>query len=260
MYLSALRKIGPNSTDLYPIPIYLNRLKNRVRHIMRLTDMTVYRLSTLSGVDKNALIRLTDPDDTSQPSIRTVVNVCKAMGIDIHTLMSFDGFATNCQFGNRYRSEVPFFFQELHNVIDSGERCTVKYKDALMNRADDHTIDISVYTLKVGNRIYEKLHEYDDGYSSDVLADAIYISKSTMDNYLRGIVLPSVSNLLNIAHALNCNLGDLVSTDKFIVPRKRKVVDYYSVSRGLMSVDEATSYVEPGEWIEMPEGEEVTDD
>lgn len=42
------------------------------------------------------------------------------------------------------------------------------------------------------------------------------INKSTISKYINGIMMPSVKNLVNIAHVLACDVSEFVFSDEFI--------------------------------------------
>lgn len=48
------------------------------------------------------------------------------------------------------------------------------------------------------------------------LADAIGIDESTLSRYLRGQIMPTVKNVINMAYILDCDIADLVPCDELI--------------------------------------------
>lgn len=42
------------------------------------------------------------------------------------------------------------------------------------------------------------------------LAEEIYVSRAAVSAYINGIRVPSVPTLINIAHALECRVSDLI--------------------------------------------------
>lgn len=48
------------------------------------------------------------------------------------------------------------------------------------------------------------------------LAEDIDVSESTISRYARGLMMPSLKHLVNIAYSLDCDLDDLVDIDEFI--------------------------------------------
>ena len=58
-------------------------------------------------------------------------------------------------------------------------------------------------------RLQEKLEE--SGMSQKELADRVYVSKAAISYYISGVRTPGIPTLINIAHALNCSVSDLIS-------------------------------------------------
>lgn len=250
----------------YDIPHYLTRLKYRFKHVMDAADISVRNLSVWSGVSRKSIISLMNHDDFSQPSIRTIVNTCKILGVNVNMLIMPEGFITNDGHGEELDPLPNFMFRDFYGarLLGTSPRSKVFYSEAIKDPRLEESIDISTYTLKTANRIYDRLHDEEEfreygRYNAGMLSVCTDIPKPTLDAYLEAKMLPSVVNLINISQALGCQPSSFIGVDKFIVPRERRVVDYYSVSRGLKTLEEATSVMQPGEWFE-PEGDFVDED
>ena len=48
------------------------------------------------------------------------------------------------------------------------------------------------------------------------LADEIGIDESTLSRYLRGQIMPTVKNVINMAYVLDCDISDLVPCDELV--------------------------------------------
>lgn len=48
------------------------------------------------------------------------------------------------------------------------------------------------------------------------LSDAIGIDESTISRYLRGQILPTIKNVVNMAYVLDCDISDLVPCDELV--------------------------------------------
>ena len=48
------------------------------------------------------------------------------------------------------------------------------------------------------------------------LSEDTYISESTISRYIRGERMPTLRNVINIAHALDCEFNELIDTYEFI--------------------------------------------
>lgn len=66
----------------------------------------------------------------------------------------------------------------------------------------------------IGGNIESVLDE--NNMTQQQLANETGINKSTISRYIRGETMPSVKNLVNIAHVLVCDIGELVFSDEFI--------------------------------------------
>lgn len=48
------------------------------------------------------------------------------------------------------------------------------------------------------------------------LADAIGVDESTVSRYLRGYLMPTAKNIVNIAYVLDCDISDLIPCDELV--------------------------------------------
>lgn len=66
----------------------------------------------------------------------------------------------------------------------------------------------------IGRNIESVLEE--SNMSQRDLAREIGIDESTVSRYIRGKAMPTLKNLVNIAHVLVCDIGELAFSDEFI--------------------------------------------
>ena len=63
-------------------------------------------------------------------------------------------------------------------------------------------------------RVRRYLYKYNMTQSQ--LADAIYVQRSTVSNYLSGKITPNITTLVNMAYVFDCYVTDLISVGENI--------------------------------------------
>lgn len=65
---------------------------------------------------------------------------------------------------------------------------------------------------EIGDNIAYELREC--GITQQELADEIGVSKSTISRYIKGEIMPSLKNIINMSFFLDCDIADLVNPDE----------------------------------------------
>ena len=65
---------------------------------------------------------------------------------------------------------------------------------------------------EIGDNIAYELREC--GITQQELADDIGVSKSTISRYIKGEIMPSLKNIINMSFSLDCDIADLVNPDE----------------------------------------------
>lgn len=65
---------------------------------------------------------------------------------------------------------------------------------------------------KIGDNMAYELREC--GITRQELADEIDVSKSTISRYIKGELMPSLKNIINMSFFLGCDIADLVNPNE----------------------------------------------
>lgn len=70
------------------------------------------------------------------------------------------------------------------------------------------------FIQEFGYNLQRELDDY--GMTQKELADAIRVSKSTINLYINGNTMPTLKNVINIAYALDCDIEDLIDVGEMV--------------------------------------------
>ena len=71
-----------------------------------------------------------------------------------------------------------------------------------------------IFMMEFGENLQSLLDDW--GMTQQELADDIKVSKQTISAYVCGTRMPSIENLINISHVLDCELNELIIVDEMI--------------------------------------------
>lgn len=260
---NTIRRIDMDTPPHCPIAIYTIGLHKRFKQLVTLAKQekgySVNKIAEWAGIDRTSLRSLIDTDakGPKEPSLRTVLHLCMFMGLEIDDVLMMDKFITNHKFGVDYDKEYSFT-QPIRGYMIGANYNSVwrDYGHLIEIGSRDKLTYLSDFKVDFGRRLNERLRECCDGNRVTELADALILPHNTIKNYLYGRRLPSPSGLVNLARALGTTPSKLIMTETYIIPDKRKFTDYYSVSRGLKNLEEATEMIDVFDprWKELMKG------
>lgn len=184
---------------------FMEETANRLSYIMRLADVTKSDLARRAGISRRELYRILAVENII--SLPSAVNICKALGIKLNSLIYDKAFIVPYEYALR-PNVYEFTYEE------NDEDIFVFPPGDARIAGRNNIVPLDTFRLYLSNELNRIRN--DGRASQQYLATSSLVPISAMSRYTNIWQIPSLERVVNMCYALGETIADVVPATRFV--------------------------------------------